>query len=200
MLLKDLIKNYYPVYPPKVEKSEDSWHNTVEYLYATESKHMVALEESVNKYGMRDPILLEEGYSDSELAHLIVGDGTHRVALAIKLGLKEVPVNFKTESHDEESYYLSLVVTLQTLGVAHDFFEDEATDIFWLSRSFKVNEKEWMTSSGGSSTNDQKWDLYLDTLDEAFAERARLKFEEILESTFPDFEFTVCVEKEFYEE
>lgn len=73
---------------------EHGWRVEFDLLWETQQGYMDLLATSIQETGMHTPILIG---SDGR-----VWDGHHRLAVAHKLGLAEVPIKWVGESDDQE--------------------------------------------------------------------------------------------------
>lgn len=76
---------------------ERSWSEEFEWLWKNDAHRMKSIKRQVKEHGLDsfdDPILLG---SDGR-----VWDGHHRLAVAMKLGIKEVPVIFSGEEPSDD--------------------------------------------------------------------------------------------------
>lgn len=185
MLLADLVAQYKPVYP-----EQHDWEATVAYLYAEEAEHMAELTASLLEKGWREPIILEPLDDESEEDDFaFIGDGTHRVAIALTNGVFSVPVMYRSEQpKDYDKQPLEIVIE----NAGEDLTEDEDDKLIDKFRSFRLNDDIWITSdivfgSGG------RREVCLSFDDESYCSKIRTKARAMLKELFPERKFSVKV-------
>ena len=109
-LLQDILETYKPVYP-----EGGSWDVTLDYLMTEERDHMESLMDSVERNGMREPIMLSD-LEDDYYDHPVVLNGTHRVVLAMLTGMFTVPTlvdqaSLSDDVSDAETEMLTVEIT-----------------------------------------------------------------------------------------
>lgn len=185
MLLSDLVAQYRPVYP-----EPNNWQTTAEYLYAEEPEHMAELTASLLEKGWREPVILEPLDDDSEEGDFaFVGDGTHRVVIALTHGVFSVPTMYRSE---QPSTYEKqpLEIVIENPGEALSEEEDDRLmDSF---RSFRLNDDVWLTSDVIFGSGNRR-EVLLSFDDEAYCPKIKTKARSMLKSLFPERKFTVKV-------
>lgn len=185
MLLSDLISQYRPIYP-----EPNDWQTTAEYLYAEEPEHMAELTASLLEKGWREPVILEPLDEDSEEDDFaFVGDGTHRVVIALTHGVFSVPTMYRSElSRTYEKQPLEIVIEISGEALSEEE-DDRLMDSF---RSFRLNDDVWLTSDviGGSGN---RREVLLSFDDEAYCPRIKTKARSMLKALFSERKFTVKV-------
>lgn len=185
MLLADLVAQYKPVYP-----EQHDWEATVAYLYAEEAEHMAELTASLLEKGWREPIILEPLDDEPEEGDFaFVGDGTHRVAIALTNGVFSVPVLYRSEQpQDYDKQPLEIIIE----NSGEDLTEDEDDKLIDKFRSFRLNDEIWITSDivfGGGTRRE----VCLSFDDEAYCSKIKTKARAMLKELFPERKFTVKV-------
>lgn len=174
MLLKTIVENYKPVYPP-----ESTWAETSAFLFELEPKLM---DELINEYKsngcFREPIYLSDyGYDEP-----VVGNGTHRVCVGLHLGIKELDVIYKRS--DEGDYALETKIT-QTDSKDIIDVDDRLSLAF---RSFRLNKDFWLNSDMYFGN----WTFVWSTGDEELVEEINDRVRAILKEKFSEHDFTVA--------
>lgn len=184
MLLDELVAHYRPVYPEPY-----TWEATVEYLYAEEPEHMAELADSLLENGWREPIILEPLDEESEEDDFpFVGDGTHRVAIALAQGVFTIPVIYRSEQISSEKVPLEIVIE----AIGKKLTEDADDRLIGRFRSFRLDDELWLTADVFYGSR-QRWEIILNFEDEAYCSRIKTKARAMLKELFPDLKFSVKV-------
>lgn len=185
MLLSDLVSQYRPVYP-----KPNDWQTTAEYLYAEEPEHMAELTESLIAKGWREPIILEPLDEDSEEDDFaFIGDGTHRVVIALTHGVFSVPTMYRSEQQsDYEKQPLEIIIENPGEALTEDE-DDKLIDSF---RSFRLNDDVWLTSDVVFGSGNRR-EVLLSFDDETYCSKIKTKARAMLKELFPERKFTVKV-------
>lgn len=186
-LLQDLLTTYKPIYPVGGD-----WDVTLDYLMREERAHMQTLMDSVERNGMREPIMLSDP-EDDYYAYPVVLNGTHRVVLAMLTGMFTVPTLIDQGSLSDD---LSDAETeMLTVEIAGELTEEEGDELFDMMRSFELNNNQWAESFFSSSTVGKSSAFYMDSLDLDHEELAR-KVRKMVAEKFPGKNLTVTVQTE----
>lgn len=185
MLLADLVAQYRPIYPEPYD-----WETTAEYLYSEEPEHMAELTKSLLEKGWREPVILQPLDEDAEQDDFpYVGDGTHRVVIALTHGVFTVPVIYRSEQPTEyEKQPLEIIIE----NVGGSLTEQEDERLFDSFRSFRLNEDIWLTSDVIFGSGERR-EIVLSFDDETLCPQIKSKTRDILKRLFPGRNFTVTV-------
>lgn len=185
MLLSDLVSQYRPIYP-----EPNDWQTTAEYLYAEEPEHMAELTASLLEKGWREPVILEPLDDDSEEGDFaFVGDGTHRVVIALTHGVFSVPTMYRSEQQsDYEKQPLEIIIENPDEALSEDE-DDKLMDSF---RSFRLNDDVWLTSDVVFGSGNRR-EVLLSFDDETYCSKIKTKARAMLKELFPERKFTVKV-------
>lgn len=185
MLLSDLVSQYRPVYP-----EPNDWQTTAEYLYAEEPEHMAELTESLLAKGWREPIILEPLDEDSEEDDFaFIGDGTHRVVIALTNGVFSVPTMYRSE---QQSTYEKQPLEIIIENPGETLTEDEDDKLIDSFRSFRLNDDVWLTSDVVFGSGNRR-EVLLSFDDETYCSKIKTKARAMLKELFPERKFTVKV-------
>lgn len=183
MLLSELVENYRPVYP-----DNSTWEETSKFLFELEPELMEELiEECKTNKGFRNPVRLSKDPEDGDY----VADGTHRVCVALHLGLKELPHTF--DYVYDSDYYLETHVT-QTSG--EKLTEDEVDVLSLAFRSIRLNDTVWLNCDMHYGQWSFMWTEDRVELIEEINTKVLNKFKEL----FPNSSFTVKTDRESYDD
>lgn len=150
MKLSDLLNNFHPVYP-----AGGDWEEAFQVLHDDTHEYntvLALIEEYKHNGGFRDPIILTTPVEDAEEDEEYipqVKDGTHRVYALHLMGVEEAYVQegYRIPSHediDTEDY--SVYPLMETyVRVLDDLSEEEVETAFSVLRSFKLNDRMWIT-------------------------------------------------------
>lgn len=186
-LLQDVLETYKPIYP----EGED-WDVTLNYLMTEEREHMESLMDSVERNGMREPIMLSD-LEDDYYAHPVVLNGTHRVVLAMLTGMFTVPTLVDQASLSDD--VSDAETEMLTVEIAGNLTEEEGDDLFDMMRSFELNNNQWAESFFSSSTVGKSSVFYMDSMDLNHEELAR-KVRKMVAERFTGRNLTVTVQTE----
>lgn len=155
MLVSEILENIRPAYCDSWEEVFDSFKKDPH-----EWRRIEELMEEIRSGKLREPGRIDtyepdEDDEDKE-AYQYLGNGTHRFAAHVELGLEDYPVVFEDTSPPIEYFY---TMTEVEIWIKREFLdadphEDRIMDCFCSSLSFKVNENCWaeMGSCGSTGT------------------------------------------------
>lgn len=153
---------------------------------------MQTLMDSVERNGMREPIMLSD-LEDDYYDHPVVLNGTHRVVLAMLTGMFTVPtVTAEAYLSDDLSEAETEMVTVEIAG---DLTEKEGDELFEMMRSFELNNDQWVESSFSATTIGKSSVFYMDPMNLNHKELAR-KVRKMVAEKFPSKNLTVTVKTE----
>jgi hypothetical protein len=185
MLLSELVSEYKPLYP-----EQHDWAATIEYLYAEEAEHMATLTQSLLEKGWREPIVLEPLDEDSEEDDFpFIGDGTHRVAIALMQGVFTVPVEYRSE---QTSLYEKEPLELVIENPGDELTEEEEDKLINCFRSFRLNEDIWITSDVMFGSGNRR-EALLNFDDETYCPKIKTRARVMLKELFPLRKFKLTV-------
>jgi len=208
--LSEIMTNYRPVYP-----SPYTWESTIAYMLKEDTERIVVeqlVEELKNSEQgtFREPVrldkqeispdeikeddyytdILNNGYirteNDGKTYSYTIGDGTHRIVAAYLYGAEEILTTNNSLSEDM-SYFI-----VTSVKFAEKELNDEEQDLLVsCSRSLKISEKLWITSS--LSTQDIRstfiyWDIYSPEID---LNLITSKVQKTVQIFMPNVEFSV---------
>lgn len=197
-LLEDILSTYKPVYP-----SGGDWNATLDYLMAEERELMDVLRASVERSGMREPILLSDP-DDPYYDEPVVLNGTHRVVLAMVSGMFTVPTIVEVESisgdpsaadEDEIVDLAEVHEDVLTIEVTGELSEEEDEDLFMALRSFELNDKQWMEAIVSNGIIGKSSTFYMEPTDVDLKELTR-KVRKIIADKFAGKGLKIAVKME----
>lgn len=157
MLVSEILATVRPAYC-------DTWDQVFEYFRTTphEWRRVEELMEEIKVRGLIEPGRLDfhesfpgdEDFLANEEEYYYLGNGTHRFAAAVQLGLEDFPVTREQEAPVTDRYSFTEV----ELWIKREFLspdrdgEDPIEECLTSSTSFRVNERVWAEAGGWSST------------------------------------------------
>lgn len=199
--LEEFLALYAPVYPSE----NRSWDTTVTYMMSDPSEKLIVeqlIEDWQRDGHYRIPVFVGSAQwklDDDEEDIPSVRNGTHRVVASI---VGKIPtVQFTWEDDPEYSYdeQNPIRVTILTKESDDEFFSDFLFDSL---RSFRLSEKEWVTTDYSFGTQ-IKVELFYEGVPptEENIERVRLKVDDIIESSkYCNEVFSISADEYIYED
>lgn len=187
MNVKELTSKYRPVYPETHE-----WADTLKLL-ETDPVERNIMQDLISEYmrdgKFRDPVMVSEPDETDDYGYPFpyVSDGTHRVCVALKLGLKTLDTcdadtqDDESAEDTEEEFFTETVVIIpepeiDEVGKVSENWEAKLNIVFDVLRSVKLTDQIWLTALVAFSTSNKitiTWDhLIPETMHELVSETA----------------------------
>lgn len=154
MLVSEILATVRPAYC-------DSWDGVFE-MFKNDPHEWRRIEElmaEIKAGALREPGRIdvrepdEDDPEDNE-TYQYLGNGTHRFAAFVELGMEDFPVEYEDRSAPITDSYTMTEVALYIKKefLSQDRYEDPIMDCFCSSLSFKVNDEVWAEMGGAFST------------------------------------------------
>ena len=130
----------------------DTWEGVFSHFRSTphEWARVEALMAELTERGQEEPGAL---YRDEETEELYLGNGTHRFAATVELGLPTYPVTIDQKSEEIGDFYRMTEVELMFESKLSEEQADKFFDCATSSLSFRLSEDCWAEAGGFSSSN-----------------------------------------------
>ena len=165
MSMDELTSLYLPVYP-----DEATWDATQNFMLSDPTENAIVealIEDYLRDGSFREPISIQDDDPDDpEIIHLARGtrgyviNGTHRVCALLRIGAETATVHHPIWAEwdiDEPYTMLESIIEFDSA-----IEENEIDNIFSVTRSVRISDEQWLTSSIGSGANRKvviSWDV-----------------------------------------
>jgi len=139
MKVAEIVAQYPPIFGDWV-----TWDDAVTQFYKDEPALMNELYSSYKRCGeFRNPVWIER-YQDVDGEHAYVANGARRIAVALREGIEELPVEFANSSFDQGNYYETFIEV--TNIASPDELQKFSESVDSQLRSWELNSSVWLTT------------------------------------------------------